>query len=161
MPPEIFKEYTTFVNYYIHQVNLARHLLGEPYHVTHADPSAVLLVGESDSGIPCVIEMAPYRTTADWQECALVAFDRGYVELRLPAPLAANRPGSVRIFKDPGGDTKPQTVVPQFPWVGSMRKQAMNFLAAVRGDIKPPCDAREAGEDLKVAREYIGLLRSV
>ena len=36
---------SAFVNYYIHQVNLMRHLLGEPYQVTYADPSGVLLAG--------------------------------------------------------------------------------------------------------------------
>ena len=36
-------QYVTFVNYYIHQVNLLRYLLGEPYQVTYADPAGVLL----------------------------------------------------------------------------------------------------------------------
>lgn len=39
MTPEAYAAYTEFVNYYIHQVNLLRHLLGEPYRVTYADPS--------------------------------------------------------------------------------------------------------------------------
>ena len=33
----------------------------------------------------------------------------------------------------------------------------MNFIRAIKGEIKPPCDAAEALEDLKVAREYIRL----
>ena len=37
-----------FVNYYIHQVNLMRHLLGEPYKVTYADKTGVLLAVQSD-----------------------------------------------------------------------------------------------------------------
>jgi len=40
-----------------------------------------------------------------------------------------------------------------------MRQQAMNFVRAIRGEIKPPCEAHEAMEDLKVAREYIRLLK--
>jgi hypothetical protein len=39
-----------------------------------------------------------------------------------------------------------------------MAAQAGNFVAAVRGDRKPPCEAREAHEDLRVARAYIKLL---
>jgi predicted dehydrogenase len=157
MSPELFKQYTAFVNYYIHQVNLMRHLLGEPYRVTFADPSGVLFVGQSTSGIPCVIEMTPYQTTIDWQESALAAFEKGYVRLELPAPLAANRAGRVEVFKDPGKDAVPQTIVPQLPWVHAMRQQAANFVAAIRGERKPPCEAAEALEDLKVAREYIRL----
>jgi hypothetical protein len=52
-----------FVNYYIHQVNLIRLLLGERYRVSFADPSGVLLAGQSDSGVACALEMSPYRTT--------------------------------------------------------------------------------------------------
>lgn len=158
MDKATFDQYTAFVNYYIHQVNLMRHLLGEPYRVTYAEPSGVLLAGQSDSGVPCVIEMTPYRTTIDWQESALVCFEKGYVKLELPAPLANNRPGRVEFFRDPGEGAVPQTVLPQLPWVHAMRQQAINFVAAIRGEIAPPCQAAEALEDLKIAREYIRLL---
>jgi predicted dehydrogenase len=147
-----------FVNYYIHQVNLMRHLLGEPYAVAYADPSGVLLAGRSESGVACTIEMAPYRTTVDWQESALVCFERGYVRLDLPAPLACNRPGRVTFFRDPGDGVTPQQVVPQLPWVHAMRQQAINFCRAIAGEAPPPCEAREALEDLRVARDYIRML---
>ena len=157
MDEQTSEDYTRFTNYYIHQVNLMRHLMGEPYRVTYADPSGVVLVVESDSGVPGVIEMSPYRTSIDWQEEALIAFEHGYIKLGLPAPLAVNRPGRVEIFRDPAGGPLPQTCVPQLPWVHAMRQQAINFLAAIRGDAPPPCDAAEALEDLKVARDYIRL----
>jgi len=35
-----------------------------------------MLVGKSKSGIPCTIEMTPYQTTIDWQESALVCFEK-------------------------------------------------------------------------------------
>ncbi len=159
MDEETYKAYLSFVNYYIHQVNLMRHLLGEPYRVAYADPSGVLLAVQSESGVAGTIEMAPYNTTIDWQESALVAFERGYVKLGLPAPLACNRPGSVEVLRDPGGQAVPQTVVPRLPWVHSMRRQAVNFVKAMRGEARPPCEAAEALEDLKVARDYIRLLR--
>jgi predicted dehydrogenase len=153
--------YISFVNYYIHQVNLMRHLLGEDYRVTYADPSGVLLAGVSAGGVGCAIEMTPYRTTIDWQESALVAFEKGYVKLELPAPLAANRSGRVEVFRDPGEGKMPETVVPQLPWVHAMRQQAVNFVRSVRGEIKPLCDSVEALEDLKIAREYIRLWKRV
>ncbi len=155
------KEYEAFVNYYIHQVNLMRFLVGEPYKVTYADPAKVLFVAHSQSGIPCTLEMAAYQTTLDWQETALVAFERGYVKLTLPAPLAFNRPGTVEILKDPGKGVVPVTSHPQMPWIHAMRNQALNFIKAVRGDAPAPCLAAEALEDLRVAREYIRLLKGV
>jgi predicted dehydrogenase len=157
MDKPTFDRYTDFVNYYIHQVNLMRYLLGEPYRITYADPSGVLLAGQSQSGAACTIEMTPYRTTVDWQESALVCFEKGYVKLELPAPLANNRPGRVEFFRDPGKGAAPQTIIPQLPWVHAMRQQAMNFVGAIQGKTKPPCEAAEALEDLKISREYIRL----
>jgi len=161
MDSESFRQYTWFVNYYIHQVNLMRFFLGEPYEVVHADPTGVLLVARSRSGLPAIIEMSPYRTTVDWQESILVAFERGYVTVALPAPMAMNRPGRVEIFKDPDLKQTPQTIVPQLPWIHAMRQQAMNFLAAIRGEQPPPCGATEALEDLKIARQYLTLWKGV
>ncbi|MFH2068481.1 MAG: Gfo/Idh/MocA family oxidoreductase, partial [Candidatus Omnitrophota bacterium] len=86
--PGFDSAYIEFVNYYIHQVNLMRYLLGEPYRVVFADKAGVLFVAESRSGITGTIEMTPYQTTLDWQESALVCFEKGYVKLELPAPLA-------------------------------------------------------------------------
>ncbi|HUT24066.1 MAG TPA: Gfo/Idh/MocA family oxidoreductase [Sumerlaeia bacterium] len=157
MDEETFGKYAGFVNYYIHQVNLMRYFLGEPYEVTHADPSGVLLVGRSASGVPCTIEMSPDETSVDWQESALVAFQRGYVKVELPAPMACNRAGRVEILRDPG-DRTPEVTVPHLPWVHAMKNQASNFLEFVRATAPAPCEAAEALEDLKVAREYIRLL---
>jgi predicted dehydrogenase len=158
MDVDTYRRYTAFVNYYIHQVNLMRHLLGEPYTVTYADPSGVLLAGQSENGVACTIEMSPYQTTVDWQESALVCFERGYVKIELPAPLASNRPGRVEFFRDPGNGVTPETRVPQLPWIHAMRQQAINFVAAIKGERAPMCKAAEALEDLRVARAYIRLL---
>jgi predicted dehydrogenase len=161
MDADAFGLYVSFVNYYIHQVNLLRYLLGEPYRVIFADRGGVLLVAESESGVTGTIEMSPYCTTVDWQESALVAFEKGYVKIELPAPLANSRPGRVEVFKDPGNGVTPATLVPSLPWVGAMRQQAANFLRAIKGESEPPCQAAEALEDLRVAREYLRLWKGV
>jgi len=160
-PPDLdeaaAKQYDAFVNYYIHQVNYMRFLLGEPYQVTYAEKSGVLMAVQSASGVAGTIEMTPYRTTVAWEESALVAFEKGYLTIRLPAPMAANRAGSVEIHQDPGDGAVPQRIEPTLPWVHAMRNQAANFVKVCRGEMAPPCAAREAVEDLKVAREYIRL----
>ena len=161
MDADGYAEYVTFVNYYIHQVNLLRHLLGESYEVTYADQSGVLLVARSASGIAATIEMSPYQTTIDWQESALVAFERGYVKLELPAPVAVNRPGRVEVLRDPSDGTTPEVTSPHLPWVHAMRRQAENFIMAVRGERPPMCDAAEALEDLKTARSYLRLWKNI
>ena len=161
MDADAYKQYVAFVNYYIHQVNLLRHLLGEPYTVTFADRGGVLLVAESSSGVTGTIEMSPYKTSIDWQESALVAFEHGYLKLELPAPLASNRPGRLEILRDPGSGVVPTTTIPQLPWVGAMHQQAINFVKAIKGEAQPPCQAAEALEDLRIARDYIRLWKNV
>jgi predicted dehydrogenase len=158
LSPAGHERYVGFVNYYIHQVNLMRHLLGEPYRLTYAHPSGVMLAVQAESGAAGVIEMDPFRTTMDWQESALICFEKGYIKLELPAPLASNRPGHIEFFRDPGDGVAAQTIIPKLPWVHAMRQQATNFVAAVRGEAKPPCETAEALEDLRVAREYLRLM---
>ncbi len=158
MSPELSQRYIDFVNYYIHQANLLRHLFGEDYQVTYADPAGVLFAAESDGGMTGIVEMTPYQTTLDWQESALVAFERGFIRINLPAPMAINRPGTVEIYRDPSNGVIPQTIVPQLPWVHAMRQQAMNFIAAIKGEMPPMCGAADALKDLQSARDYIRLL---
>jgi len=158
MDEAAYRQFDWLVNYYVHQLNLLRHLLGEPYRVSYADPSGILLIGHTESGMPGTIEMAPYTTTVDWQESALVAFEHGYIKLEIPAPMVLNRPGRVEILRDPGNGVTPETIVPTLPWVHAMRQQAINFVKAIRGEAKPLCEPPEALEDLKVAREYFRLL---
>jgi len=155
MDKETNDAYIGFVNYYIHQVNLMRHLLGETWKVNYADKAGVLLAGESPSGVTCSIEMSPYATSIDWQESAFVCFQKGWIRLELPAPLTINRAGRVEIFRDPGNGVTPKTEIPQMPWAGAMLQQARNYVAALQGKQKTMCTAADALEDIKLAREYI------
>jgi predicted dehydrogenase len=157
MSGELFDQYVGFVNYYIHQVNLLRHLMGAPYRPVFADKGGRLLVAEAENGVTGTIEMSPYRTTIDGQEEALVCFERGWVKIELPAPVALNRPGRVTVYSDPGDGETPTSESPTLPWVHAMRQQATNFLASVRGERAPLTTAAEALEDLRVAREYLRL----
>ena len=157
---EAYDEYMGFVNYYIHQVNLIRHLLGEDYDVTYADPNGHLLVGTTKSGVAVVLEMDPYHTSIDWQESVKVCFDRGFVRVDLPAPLAINRPGKATFFSDMEGGT-PHYYQPQMPWDHAFLSQARNFIKAIKGEMKPMCTAEEALKDMVTAREYLRLLKGV
>jgi predicted dehydrogenase len=143
-----YDSYVHFVNYYIHQVNLMRHLLGEDYTVRYADPSGVLLACASKSGIPGVIEMTPYQTTRAWEEEALIAF------------ATINQAGTVEVYADPDRATEPTRTVPTLPWRSAMQEQAATFIAVCRGDQEPPCDAASAVKDLQTAAEYITLLEA-
>ena len=151
--PSIDKDYVSFVNYYIHQVNMMRFLFGEDYGLSFADKSGVLLAVESRSGVSGIIEMATYSTTDSWQESAMVCFEKGYVFFTLPAPLASQRAGEVTVFTDNGGGGV--FTSPALPNLCAMRNQSMNFIKAVKGEIDPPCPSSEAVKDLEFALDYI------
>jgi predicted dehydrogenase len=153
-----FKEYVDFINYYIHQINLMRFFLGEDYKVKYADKSRVLMVIESLSGITGIIEMSPYTTSIEWEEKVLICFEKGYIELSLPAPLSSNRCGKVKIYLD---RPSPITLIPQFPWISAMYNQALNFIKAIKGEKKAPCYAEEALIDLKIASDYFKILKNI
>ncbi|MBB6732939.1 Gfo/Idh/MocA family protein [Cohnella zeiphila] len=144
-----------FVNYYIHQVNAIRFFLGENYRLTFADRQGNLLVGESESGVAVTLEMAPYQTSREWHECILVSFEQGFVRVDLPAPLARQRAGQVTVMRDNAHVHEPGTFIPSMPNESAMRRQAVNFLAAVRGERAAPCAAEEALEDLILAESYM------
>ena len=53
------------------------------------------------------------------------------------------------------GKSEPIYWQPVMPRMAAMRKQALNFIAAVQGIRPAPCTSREAVEDLKLAENYI------
>ena len=140
-----------FVNYYIHQVNLMRYLMGEDYEMTYAD--RYFLSTKSQSGVNGILELDTYETSVDWQEHALVCFEKAWLRIDLTAPLATQLAGTVTIYKDKGANSTFEH--PVMPNVCPMRNQAKNFLLAVAGEKPVPCLSAEAVKDLQIAAEYI------
>ena len=152
------KAHEAFVNYYIHQVNLMRHLFGESYKVAYADPSGIALHVQSTSGVAGVLEMAPWSLNLEWQETALVCYEKGWIRLRLFAPLTSGRAGEIEYHEDRGDGTTAITARPTMPFVGAMQNQAACFLKAVRGEKTDLCGARDARADIAIANDYIRML---
>lgn len=141
--------FVDFVNYYIHQVNLLRYILGEDYGVSYADPGGKILAARSDSGVAAVIEMVPYTTSLGWEEEVLACFDGGWVRASLPAPLVVNQPGQVHLRTDEGH------LSPILPPESAMARQAQNFLRAIRGEAHPLADAETGLKDLVTAAQFL------
>jgi len=113
-----------------------------------------LIAGEKDRALAAVIRTITHHP--DKHPDAFIWLWKTACTAKPPSPKASEAP---RSFSE-GGGAEPQTIVPKLPWVHAMRQQAMNFIAAIQGKSKPPCEAAEALEDLKVASEYIRLLKS-
>jgi predicted dehydrogenase len=139
----------------VHPLNILRHFLGEDYRLVFAHVSGRLLAFESESGIPATIEVTPYRLSIGFDEELLVAFERGYVRLRPAPPLARTRPGTLEVYRDPGGGALPERTFPELPWIDPMHAQAANFLRVCRGEAPPPVDAAEGAADLHLVADIV------
>lgn len=137
-----------------HQLDLMRYLLGDAYHISYADPTGVMLAIESEHGIPGVFEFTPYESKNDWREYAIVCFEKGYVRVDLPAPLAINRAGTVEVFRDAGDGTLPASTFPVFPAKSAMCSQAENFIALLKGEKSTLCPMSEALELIAIAQDW-------
>lgn len=160
MPEPMQRLYDGFINFYIHQVNLLRYLIGEDYRVTHVDPGQKVIVAISDSGVTCILEMASYGLQNMWQEFYKICFEGGKIDLQIPAPLARQRPGVVSIYKASGfsGDSEPQTIEPFLSQKWSFLEQARHFVQCLR-DGKPTISpTSDAIKDLEVSEQYIRCL---
>jgi len=147
------RQYISFVNFYIHQVNLIRYLLGEDYSLEYVDKAGVLLVARSESGVPVTLEMAAYNAVDEWHEDYFLGFDKGYVKVSLPAPMERKRSGRVEIYKSTGQGAVYERPVVKPRW--SMYEQARIFVDTVRGNRECISPAADAVKDLELAEDYV------
>jgi len=156
MDEETGKLYDRFINYYIHQVNLLRFLLGEDYRIRFADRAGVTFTAESDSGITATLEMAAYHTRDHWEEAYTVCFEKGYIRIELPAPMARQHSGRVLVYRGVGEVTSMEEPVMRSRW--AMSEQARRFVESVRDGRPNISPAGDAVKDLEVSEQYIRCL---
>jgi len=161
MDERIGSAYNAFVNYFIHQVNMIRYLLGESYRCDYLDPTQAVLVGRSDSGVPWVLEMTGQNLRDHWEEYYKVCFDNGKLDLSVPAPMARQHSGELRIYHGPADEAdRPRWEQPVLAPSWCMLEQARHFVECVRTGQPTLAPAREAALDLEVAEQYARLMAS-
>jgi len=146
------------VNYFVHQYNLIRHLLGEDYEVVYGDTAEKIIVMRSVSGVTAVLETATYNTTYGWHETAMITFERGRIDLQLLAPAEIQNPGRVSVYTNAGMDGQSTQTELILPPMSAMRQQAQFFLDTVRGQQTPLCTAEEALKDLIEIERYRSII---
>lgn len=143
--------YNAFVNYYIHQVNLIRYLLGEDYHVKYVDPASAALMAVSASGVPISLEMQGYGLANGWEETYRVLFEQAKIDLSIPSPMARQRSGELEVFR---GKDQQMLEHPLLRPEWAFLEQARHFVACVKGEDEPRVKPEDAVKDLEVAEEY-------
>lgn len=157
MSEEMRQLYNSFVNFFIHQVNLLRYLLGEDYEVKYVDPAGRVFVAVSDGGVTCTLEMVGYGLQNNWDEFYKVCFERGKLDLQLPAPMAHQRCGDLRIYKQSGTDEtgQPEVIQPVLPQRWAFLEQARHFVECIREGKPTAAPAAEAYKDLEVSEQFV------
>lgn len=145
---EEFQWVQGWLNYYSHQTNLLRYVLGEDYTLEHyqTGPGHDLIMVRSDSGVPAFLEFPHYQVSG-WDEGFRAYFQRGSVAAELPAPLARQHSARVTVTRMDG------VTHPHVPQRWGMGEQAKRFVAACLTDdpsasLSPP---REAAKEIAFA----------
>jgi predicted dehydrogenase len=152
MSEEEFGEVVSWLNYYSHQTNLLRLVLGEDYTLRHAQESerGHFLTVETPSGVPAFMEFPRY-VVKQWDEGFQVFFERAILRCDIPSPMARQRAAQVSLYENREGGG---TFSPDIPPRWAMAEQAQAFVAAVRGGerLSPP---REAAKEIAFTNELI------
>ena len=153
-------EYIGFINFFVHQVNLIRYLIGEDYTVTYADPHHQTLTAVSESGAVIVLEMGGYGLTNRWEESYRICFDEARITLDVPPPLARQRCGEVSIYRSRGftGTDAPEELKPMLTQRWAFEEQARAFVRCLRDGTPTIAPPSEGIKDLVISEEYIRAL---
>lgn len=149
IPPDSMSDYASFLNVFIHDINILRFLIGSEPEVTAVDfrRRNGRLVMMNFGAFPAILEMAEIASH-DWQEGVEVLFERGRLILQFASPMLRNVPARVQLTR--AGDS-PETVVPQLPWSWAFRRQAEAFIRDVANGREPLASGLDSVGDLRLA----------
>ncbi len=153
------RKYVTMVNFYIHQINLIRLLVGNDYKVTFGDKTGRLMVGHTPDDALVTLEMNYFSPTA-WTESFLVTFDKAWLRLDFPAPLTMNQSSQLTVYRSAGKDSHASTTQVGIPWQSAMANQAAQYVSAIRGGQTTLETAQEAIKDLVIARDLVNAVEA-
>jgi predicted dehydrogenase len=151
VPEQSKPDYASFLNVFLHDLNIMRYLAGSEPRVRAVDLSRPngRLVMLDFGDFPAILEMAEVASH-DWQEGAEVLFEKGRLTLRFASPMLRNIPASVELTR---ADGRNETIAGRAPWSWAFKRQAEAFIAAIALEKEPLASGRDSIEDLRLAEE--------
>jgi predicted dehydrogenase len=149
MPKDRHDEYASFLNVFVHNLNIMRFLLAAEPTVRSVDMVRKngRLVTFDCGGFPGVLEMAEIAAH-DWTEGIEILFQKGRLSLQFFSPLLRNQPARVELIRS---GVHAETLVRQAEWSWAFRRQAEAFISDVRTGVEPMASGRDALNDLRLA----------
>lgn len=150
-----WKGHQGWTNYYSHQTNLARYLLGEDYTIEHARKTAgghFILCG-TPSGTTVFLEFSTHFYN-QWDEGFEVRFNRAKLTAKMPSPLAKRQIADVVAYESPeNGESHEYR--PVLPAIDGFASQARQFVACVRGEDQPWSPACDAVKEVEFSEQLM------
>ncbi|MDO8606988.1 MAG: Gfo/Idh/MocA family oxidoreductase [Phaeospirillum sp.] len=148
VPPDRHEDYAWFLNVFIHDINLLRHLAGGTPRVRSVDLDRCngRLVTFDCGDFPAILEMAEVNS-AHWSEGVEVVFEKGRLVLSLASPLL-RVPAAVTLHRSNG-----EVVAFQPDWSWSFRRQAEAFVADIRSKREPLASGADSVADIQLVED--------
>lgn len=149
MPKDQHDQYASFLNVFIHDLNIVRFLLGAEPIVRSVDIARKngRLVTFDFGEFPGVLEMAEIAAH-DWTEGVEIIFEKGRLSLEFFSPLLRNQPAKVQLIRS---GRRTETVIPRAEWSWAFRSQAEAFINDIAARREPVASGRDALNDLRLA----------
>lgn len=146
LPGRMVADYAWFLNVFVHNINILRHLVGRMPDITMADlrhPNG-RMIGFDWGCFSGVLEMAEIPFT-DWREGIEVRFEKGCLTVEFPPPLLRNVPARVTLTRTRAEAGATEIAV---PWSWAFRRQAEAFIADAMEGREPLASGSDAVEDM-------------
>ena len=154
----------SWTNYYSHQTNLARFLVGEDYRL---DTARLRRVEQAESIFAqCVYEPSGAQLyldfagekTCHWDEGFEVKFERAQLTGRVPSPMARRQVTQIEC-REVSSQGEGVVTTPMLDCVDGFAGQARHFVSAVRGDEQPLSLASEAVKEIEFSESLVQRLQ--
>jgi len=150
LPQELEKKYESFLNVFVHDVNLIRYLVGNTPVVTQVDYREISGTVSFDFGdFPGVFEFAHLETTRFWEEGIEIVFANGRLVLELSPAFLRNQAAVVKVYKESRNGTT-EVIIPKADWTWAFKRQAEAFVGNLQGSTESLASGIDSLEDLRL-----------
>jgi predicted dehydrogenase len=158
IPSELQREYRNYLNVFCHNLNLLRHLVGNPKRARFASfhPQGKILNLEYND-FPAIIETG-WLSASFWDEHTQIYFRDGRVDLDTPPPLLRNVSALVEVYR---AGTEQSYLKPLAKADWSFRRSAEHFIDCILNDTEPRTSGRDSIVDIELIEgAFVDLAKS-
>ncbi len=149
-PESIERALTEWIELWVHDVNLTRHLLGEPADVRYASLGPPRLAVLDYGAHETVLEVGKLAyANAPWDQAATIYGTAGRIELVHAPPLLFRQPSAV-ILHTPAGSTRLDV-----PAREAFTEEIRYFLRCIQQGVAPTPNAAEGLADIKLCEQIV------